>query len=68
MLHRAEYFSGWNPTTRWLSGLVPVAVLWAFVYSRLYAFADGVVGLLGLSRDTHLGEALHFFLYDIHRP
>ena len=64
MSHRAEYLPGGNPTWRWLSVLVPAAVLWAFVYSRLPAFADSVVGLLGLSRDTHLGEALHFFLYD----
>ena len=64
MPHHAESFPGWNPTRRWLGGLVPVAALWAFVYSRLPAFADGVVGLLGLSRDTHPGEALHFFLYD----
>jgi len=64
MSHRAEYFFNPNPTRRWLSGLVPLAVLWAFVYSRLPDLADAVVGLLGLSRSTRLGEALHFFLYD----
>jgi len=35
-----------------------------FAYLQLPAFADGIVGLLGLSRATHLGEALHFFFYD----
>jgi hypothetical protein len=64
MSHSTAYFPNWNPTSRWLAGLVPVAVLWVFIYSRLSAFADGVVGLFGLSRDTHLGEALHFFFYD----
>ena len=64
MSHSTEYFLERKPTSRWLAGLVPVAILWAFVYSGLPAFADGVVGLLGLSRDTHLGAALRFFLYD----
>ena len=33
-------------------------------YVHLTDFADLAVGALGLSRDTHLGEAVHFFLYD----
>jgi len=31
---------------------------------HLADLADAVVGRLSLSRDTHLGEAVHFFLYD----
>jgi uncharacterized membrane protein YraQ (UPF0718 family) len=27
-------------------------------------FADSVIALFGLTRATHLGEALHFFFYD----
>ena len=37
---------------------------WILAYAGLTAFADGVLGLTGLSRSTHLGEALHFFAYD----
>lgn len=39
-------------------------VAWVAAYASLIPFADGVIALLGLSRDTHLGEALHFFVYD----
>ena len=37
---------------------------WTAAYASLIPFADGVIDVLGLSRDTHLGEAVHFFLYD----
>ena len=37
---------------------------WVAAYASLLPFADAVVELLGLSRETHLGEALHFFVYD----
>lgn len=37
---------------------------WVAAYAGLLPFADAVTGLLGLSRATHLGEALHFFVYD----
>ncbi len=43
-----------------LAGLVA----WVAAYASLLPFADAVVGALGLDRETHLGEALHFFVYD----
>ena len=43
-------------------GVAAAAVIWLFAYLQLPAFADGIVGLLGLGGDTHLGEALRFFL------
>jgi uncharacterized membrane protein YraQ (UPF0718 family) len=39
-------------------------VVWIAAYASLIPFADAVVALLGLTRNTHLGEALHFFFYD----
>jgi uncharacterized membrane protein YraQ (UPF0718 family) len=49
---------------RWLF-VLPVAVIaWFFVYSQLLPLADFLIGLLGLSRQTPTGEAIHFFLYD----
>jgi uncharacterized membrane protein YraQ (UPF0718 family) len=33
-------------------------------YSQLTAFADWVVEILGLTRQTRFGEAVHFFFYD----
>jgi len=38
--------------------------VWIAAYWNLTAFADGVLSLAGLTRETRLGEAVHFFLYD----
>ena len=37
---------------------------WWWAYVHLTDFADAVVVLAGLTRQTALGEALHFFCYD----
>lgn len=50
--------------TRWLVEIAVSTVVWFSVYSYLSEFADAVVAMLQLSRDTHLGEAIHFFLFD----
>jgi len=50
--------------TPWLWGLPLAAALWVWIYAHLTDFADLVVTVLGLARDTHLGEAVYFFLYD----
>ena len=50
--------------TPWLWGLPLAAALWVWTYAHLTDFADLAVTVLGLARDTHLGEAVHFFLYD----
>jgi uncharacterized membrane protein YraQ (UPF0718 family) len=44
--------------------LALAAALWVGAYAHLGFFADAALGLLGLSRQTHLGESMHFFLYD----
>lgn len=38
--------------------------VWVVAYASLLPFADGAIALFGLTRATHLGEALHFFFYD----
>ena len=53
-----------SPLRRWLLGLAVAAGAWFLAYSQLTTFADAVVLALGLSRDTRLGEAVHFFVYD----
>ena len=46
-------------------GWVALALaVWIGAYWNLTAFADALLVPTGLSRDTHLGEALHFFFYD----
>jgi len=39
-------------------------VLWIAAYWNLSSFADAVLSFVGLTRETHLGEAFHFFVYD----
>lgn len=57
-----------NPTPPthlgWFVGIPTAAVVWWFAYSHLTDWADWVVATLGLRRETHLGEAVHFFAYD----
>ncbi len=50
--------------TRWLVGLPVSGLVWLFLFSHMTDFADGVIALLQLSRDTRLGEAVHFFFFD----
>ncbi|MEN9479868.1 MAG: hypothetical protein RLZZ298_1263 [Pseudomonadota bacterium] len=49
---------------QWLIGISIATVLWFIVYGQLSDFAEWLVSLFGLSRQTHFGEAVHFFLYD----
>jgi uncharacterized membrane protein YraQ (UPF0718 family) len=61
MITRAE-----NPLLRhapwgWL--ILGVAA-WIGAYASLVPLADAVVAALGFDRATHLGEAVHFFVYD----
>jgi uncharacterized protein len=49
---------------RWLAVITVAAIVWFFAYSNLTTFADAVISALGLTRATHFGEAVHFFVYD----
>ena len=48
----------------WLGMLAIASFAWLAIYTHLTDFADMVIGTLGLTRDTRLGEAIHFFSYD----
>lgn len=50
-----------RPPWGWLAFGV---VTWIAAYASLMPFADAALALLGLTRQTHLGEAVHFFFYD----
>ncbi|MBF0175479.1 MAG: permease [Magnetococcales bacterium] len=39
-------------------------IVWIVGYNALIPLADAVVVAFGLQRETHLGEAVHFFCYD----
>lgn len=48
----------------WVLGVAVLIALWFLVYSQLVPFADWVITQFGLTRDTRLGETVHFFFYD----
>lgn len=50
--------------TAWLIGLALAAAAWFAIHWHLIDFADFVVAAFGLDRGTHVGEAVHFFMYD----
>jgi uncharacterized membrane protein YraQ (UPF0718 family) len=49
---------------RWFVTLAVLTPLWLLAYVGLDEFATTVLALIGLTRATPLGEALHFFFYD----
>ncbi len=49
---------------QWLAAVVLASGLWMVAYSHLTDFANAMLSVLGLTRDTRLGEAIHFFFYD----
>lgn len=60
-----------NPTASTAMGrlLLPAtslgALLWLFIYGNLEPMADMLLGLTGLSRESGIGESLHFLIYEI---
>lgn len=51
-------------TGMWLRYAV-VSVGLLFLYNNLELLAELIVGILGLSRDNHFGEAFYFFIYEV---
>lgn len=50
--------------SQWVAALLVLLPAWWWAYAHLTEFADAVLSLIGLTRQTPLGEALHFFFYD----
>lgn len=53
-----------HSAVKWVSGTLAALVLWGLVYSQLVAFSEWAADLLPVEPDSHLGEAIRFFLYD----
>jgi uncharacterized protein len=51
-------------TIKWFAAVLLATALWFVAYGQLLPLADALLALLGLTRQTRLGEAVHFFLYD----
>lgn len=53
-----------EPRWKWLAGLGMALAAWGLVYSQLIPASEWAVSLLPVDRESRLGEALAFFLYD----
>jgi len=53
------------PAWAWYLGAAAAIVLWVLVYRQLSPAAEWLVSLLPVGRESHLGEALAFFFYDM---
>ena len=60
----AQKMAWGSPLIRWIVMLGVAVVAWGVLYSQLDALANAALALLGMTRQTRLGEALHFFFYD----
>jgi uncharacterized membrane protein YraQ (UPF0718 family) len=53
------------PAWFWGLALVAAAAAWWVVYQSLFPFAEWLTRLLPIARDSHAGDALAFFFYDV---
>ena len=51
-------------TSRWLVAVTLGLASWIWLYSRLQYFADYGMSLTGIAANSHLGQALNFFLFE----
>jgi uncharacterized protein len=49
---------------KWVGGTLFLLALWIVLYSQLVPFSHWVVSLFPVERESHLGEAIAFFVYD----
>jgi uncharacterized membrane protein YraQ (UPF0718 family) len=49
----------------WIGGAAVGLTLWALLYSQLVRFSDWLVALLPVERQSHLGDSIAFFFYDV---
>jgi uncharacterized membrane protein YraQ (UPF0718 family) len=54
-----------TPDWVWLAGVPVAAVVWWLVYGQLIPFSEWVTSLMPVARDSHTGEAIAFFVYDV---
>jgi len=53
------------PDWAWYVGVPVAAVVWWLVYGQLIPFSEWATSLFPLARDSHTGEAIAFFIYDV---
>lgn len=53
-----------SETVKWLAGVGVALVVWWLLYRSLVPFSEWAVAHLPVQRDSRLGEAVAFFIYD----
>ncbi len=54
-----------NPTLRYVLYIIPLLILWGFIYQELADFSRLMTySVFRLPKGTHLGSAIEFFIYD----
>lgn len=53
------------PDRVWYAGVSVAAIVWWLLYNQLSPFSEWVTSLLPVTRDSHTGEAIAFFVYDV---
>lgn len=53
------------PDWLWYAGLPVAAGVWWLIYSQLIPVSEWATALFPVARDSHTGEAIAFFLYDV---
>jgi uncharacterized membrane protein YraQ (UPF0718 family) len=60
-----ERAPGAGPSTaKWMGGTLAALILWGVVYSQLVPLSQWAGALLPVEPNSHLGEAIRFFVYD----
>ncbi len=54
-----------RPDWAWYTGLPVAALAWWLAYGQLIPFSEWVVSLVPVERNSHTGEAIAFFVYDV---
>ena len=49
----------------WYAGVPAAALLWWLAYGQLIPFSEWVTSLFPVPRESHTGEAIAFFVYDV---
>jgi len=53
------------PDWTWYAGLPVAAGVWWLLYTQLIPFSEWATALFPVARDSHSGEAIAFFIYDV---
>ncbi|GGB43779.1 hypothetical protein GCM10011316_14660 [Roseibium aquae] len=53
------------PDWAWYVGVPLAALVWWLVYGQLIPFSEWATSLFPVARDSHTGEAIAFFIYDV---